>query len=115
MKERRFDSALQPQRAFQPSFPRHNVGESPAGLKSYAALLRVDRNGAAPFDELDVFVEQLAERRIFAGEVVIERVVAARMRHIAGHELMTAFRASPERRLLFAHFASSGYRLMRLS
>jgi hypothetical protein len=104
MKERRFYSALQPQRAFHPSFPHNNVGESPAGLKSYAALLRVYRNWTASFDELDVSVEQLAKRRIFAGEVIIERIVAARMPHIAGHELMTAFRASPERRLLLAHF-----------
>jgi len=79
MEERRFNSPLQPQRAFHPSLPHHNVGESPAGLKSYAALLRVDPNRAASFDEFDVFVEQLAERRVLASEVIFDWIVAAGM------------------------------------
>src|SRR5262249_23620085 len=102
--------AFQPQMSTEMTPTRRHGDEPAARLKDDPRLLRVDMDPSEAARRLHEPVEERANLRILAGEVLVDGVATAGMRHVARDEPLTARRARPERRLRPLVLRSPAYR-----
>ena len=100
---RKLDSPFEPQPAVQPVPPWFRADKPHADLKNDGGLLRVNGHRPARANQRPKPLEQLADHRILADEMVRDPVAAARVPDVARHEAVAAARAGPERFLLWLH------------
>src|SRR6185436_8227727 len=97
-----FEPAREHDVAVDPALSRRHLRERHPHLKGDPRLLRHDPDGPNGLDDGDKAIEQRADFRRLAGEVMLEVVRGTRMRLIAVGELPSAIAAAPER-LVVSH------------
>ena len=107
--EQRVDSVNESMssRSFEPDVPAEVVpagsdrDEAAACLEDDPGLLCIHVNRAEEADSSHQGFKELSKLCAFAFEVLFDSVVTAGVRHVAGDKSLIAFRAFPERPLLF--------------
>lgn len=89
-------AALEPEVTVEPLFLRHRAREADADLKDDAGFLRVHVGRTEVLDDRVEPIEQLANDRRLACEMILESIAAARMPDVRRHEPVSAGRALPQ-------------------
>jgi hypothetical protein len=87
----------------QPRAPRRDLGERHPDLKGDARLLGENAYWSDPLDDPDDAIEECANLRRLAVEMMIEIVNGAGVRLVAVRELSTALGAAPQRSVRHRH------------
>lgn len=103
---RMLETSREDEVAIDPLAARGQLRERHANLEGDPRLLRQHAHRTHAFNGCDERIEQRANRRILAGEVMLEIVAAAGVRLIAVREIAAALLTAPERSLHSRHSAT---------